>query len=163
MMLPPSLTSSTTEQGQATVNMFNRGTPEVEGEIYIDGTCGVGHVAMRPEYLAAGHLPISRFGEDAIGLAFPLAPRATIKRFESIALWMGFGIKAMTLLVPGAMERVNITVLRALSKGSPIIEEAGGLEAYDRKARSKKERLSIDEIVATMKKTMRPELVKFEE
>ncbi|MGB9372335.1 MAG: transglutaminase family protein [Halobacteriota archaeon] len=89
MMLPPSLTSSTTEQGQATVNMFNRGTSEVEGEICIDGTWGVGHVAMRPEYLAAGHLPISRFGEDAIGLTFHLAPRATIKRFESIALWMG--------------------------------------------------------------------------
>jgi hypothetical protein len=69
----------------------------------------------------------------------------------------------MTLLAPAAMERVNITVLRALSKGGPIIEEADGLEAYDRKARSKNERLSIDEIVATMKKTMRPELVKFEE
>jgi hypothetical protein len=77
------------------VNMFNRGTPEVEGEICIDGTWEVGHVAMRPEYLAAGHLPISRFGENAIGLTFPLAPRATIKRFESIALWMGFGIKTI--------------------------------------------------------------------
>ncbi len=163
MMLPPSLSSSSTEGGQATVNMVNRGTPEVEGEICVDGRWEVGHVAMRPEYLAAGYLPISRFGEDAIGLTFPLAPRATIKHFESAPLWMGLALKAMTSFVPATMERINLTIWRALSKGGTIIEEAGGLEAYDRKARSKNERVPIDEIVATMKKTMRPELVKFEE
>ena len=51
---------------------------------------------MRPEFLAANHPPISRFGEDAIGLTLPFAPGATIKRFESVALWAARN-EAMTL------------------------------------------------------------------
>jgi len=58
------------------------------------------------------------------------------------------------------MERANLVVLDALRKGSEVIEQAGGLEAYDRAARSKS--LPVDEIVRTMKAAMRPELVEFE-
>ncbi|HYC20772.1 MAG TPA: transglutaminase domain-containing protein, partial [Candidatus Bathyarchaeia archaeon] len=162
MMLPPSLTTGKTERGRATANMFNRGMPEIEGEICIDGKWVVGHVAMRPEYLARGYLPIPRFGEDAIGLTFPLAPGATIKRYESIPLWMWFVVKAMMAFIPASMERANLVVLKALLTGSQVIEEAGGLEAYDRAARSKSESLPVDEIVRTMHAAMRPELVEFE-
>ncbi|MGB9370470.1 MAG: transglutaminase family protein [Halobacteriota archaeon] len=162
MMLPPSLTTGKTERGRETANMFNRGMPEIEGEVYVDGKWVVGHVAMRPEYLARGYLPIPRFGEDAIGLTFPLAPGATIKRYESIPLWMWFVVKAMMSFIPASMERANLVVLKALLTGSQVIEEAGGLEAYDRAARSKSESLPVDEIVRRMKAAMRPELVEFE-
>jgi len=165
MLLPDeftSLASSIGENEAMTANMFNRGMPEIEGEICIDGTWEVGHVAMRPEYLACGYLPIPRFGEDAIGLTFPLAPGATIKRYESIPLWMWFVVKAMMAFIPASMERANLVVLKALLTGSQVIEEAGGLEAYDRAARSKSESLPVDEIVRTMQAAMRPELVEFE-
>ncbi len=139
MMLPPSIApDSVSERGRETAEMFNRGTPEAEGEICIDGKWEVGHVSMRPEYLARGYLPITRFGEDAIGLTFPLAPGAKIKRFEGLSWTLGIQSQVlMPLLIKAAMERASIAVLRALSKGSKIIEEAGGLEAYDREARMK--------------------------
>jgi hypothetical protein len=162
MLLPPSMTNAKTESGRATVNIFNTGMPEVEGEVCIDGKWVVGHVAMRPEYLACGYLPIPRFGEDAIGLTFPLAPGATIKRFESTPLWMWLLAKAITSFIPASMERANLKILETLLRGSQVIEEAGGLEAYDRAARSKSESLPVDEIVRTMKAAMRPELVEFE-
>ena len=139
MMLPPSMApDAVSERGRETAEMFNRGTPEAEGEICIDGRWVVGHVSMRPEYLARGYLPITRFGEDAIGLTFPLAPGARIKRFEGLSWTLGIQAKVlMPLLIKAAMERASIAVLRALSKGSKVIEEAGGLEAYDREARMK--------------------------
>ncbi len=151
MVLPPSFTNTASERSQATVNMLNRGTPEVEGEICIDGKWEVGHVAMRPEYLARGHLPISRFGEDAIGLTFPLAPGAKVKRFEGLSWTLGIQEKVLLPLLKAAMERADLAVLRALSQGSAILEEAGGLEAYDRKARRKMELFSEDEIARRIK------------
>jgi hypothetical protein len=165
MLLPDEFTrlaSSFGENGVMTENMLNWGLPEVEGEICVDGKWEVGHVATRPEYLACGFLPISRFGEDAIDLTFSLAPRATIKRYEGFPLWMGLAVKSVTWLIPAAMERANLVALEALLGGSKIIEDAGGLEAYDRAARSKSERVPVDEIVRRMKAAMRPELVEFE-
>ena len=67
-----------------------------------------------------------------------LAPGGEIKRFESISLRIGLGINAtMSLLAPAAMERANIGTLKAKQMGRKVIEEAGGLEAYDRKARAR--------------------------
>ena len=132
-----SLASSYGENEMMTANMFNQGLPEIESEICIDGTWEVGHVAMRPEYLACGYLPITKFGEDAIGLTFPLAPGAKIKRFESVPLRLGLTFRAIMSFIPAAMERANLTILEALLMGSKVIEEAGGLEAYDRKARER--------------------------
>jgi hypothetical protein len=70
--------------------------------------------------------------------------------------------KAMTSFIPASMERANLKVLDALRKGSQVIEEAGGLEAYDRAARSKNESLAVDEILRAMEAAMSPELVEFE-
>jgi hypothetical protein len=64
---------------------------------------------------------------------------------------MWFAVKAMMSFLPASMERANLTVLRALSKGSKIIEEAGGLEAYDRAVRSKSEHARFRQIITTMK------------
>ena len=140
MMLPGgimSVASSFGEDGEMAGDLLNMGFPEIEGEVGIDGMWTVGHVSMRPELLASSYLPISRFGEDAIGLTLLLAPGAKIKRFESVSLKSGIQMKAIMWSAPAMMERVNIMTTEAKSMGRTIIEMAGGLEAYDRAARAR--------------------------
>jgi hypothetical protein len=167
MMLPPLfLTGKGSERGKEVANMFNRGLPEIEGEVCIDGKWVVGYLAMRPELLANAYVPITRLGEDAIGLTFPLAPGATITRFEGVTatsmLPMRISFGALLRLAPAAMERANLVVKEAVLLGSKVIEGAGGLEEYDRQARSKDERLPVGKIVDSMKEAMHPELVDVE-
>jgi len=140
MVLPDeimSVASSFGEAGEMTGDLFNRGFPEMEGEVCIDGTWTVGHVSMRPELLASNYLPITRFGEDAIGLTLLLAPGGTIKRFESVSLKFDILMKAIMWSAPAMMERANLMTTESRSMGRTIIEMAGGLEAYDRAARAR--------------------------
>jgi hypothetical protein len=125
-----------TEESAMTRNLFNRGTPEGEGEVYIDGEWVVAHVAMRPELYAIAGLPITKLGEDSIGLTFKLIP-GTIKRFESLSLRFGIATKVGMWLAPAAMERANVVFQVRVPRGRKIIEEAGGIEAYDQKVREK--------------------------
>jgi hypothetical protein len=137
MKLPDAMfTEGMTEQETMTANMFNTGTPEGEGEVCIDGKWVVGHVAMRPELLARAGLPITKFGEDAIGVTFTLIP-GTIKRFESIPLWLGIALKAGTWLAPAALERASVVIQSEARHGRKVFEEAGGREAYDQMARER--------------------------
>jgi hypothetical protein len=143
MMLPEEFVSQRTNgrsemtAGQMTGNVFNTGgTPEGEGEVCIDGKWVVGHVAMRPELLARGYLPITKFGEDAIGMTFKLVP-GTIEHFESIPLKLGISVKAIMSVAPASMERANVVIQRQITNGKKVIEEAGDIETYDRKAREK--------------------------
>jgi hypothetical protein len=124
------------EGGAMTVDIFDTGgRPEGEGEAYIDGKWVVAYVAMRPEIYAAAYFPIARFGEDAIGTMWELIP-GTIERFESIPLRRGIAMKAFMWLAAAAMERFNVFFqTRLLPKGGSVIEEAGGIEAYERTAR----------------------------
>ena len=163
MKLPDEVMSQEmTEQGAMTANFFNTGTPEGEGEVCIDGNWVVGHVAMRPEILARVGLPIPKLGEDAIGMTFKLVP-GTIKRFESLPRRLGIGLKAGTWLAPAAMERANVLIqTEMLPPGRRIIEEAGGIEAYDRKARNVQELFSAEEITRRTK-AKRKQVVKFKE
>jgi hypothetical protein len=126
-----------TEGEAMTADIFNRGIPEGEGEVYVDGNWTVGHVAMPPEIYARAGLPIPMFGEDPIGFTFKLIP-GTVKRFESIPLQLGIAMNALMWLAPAAMERANLAVKNNLPQGRTIIEEAGGREAYDRKARDRR-------------------------
>ncbi|MGZ7206490.1 MAG: hypothetical protein ACXVIV_07550, partial [Halobacteriota archaeon] len=50
--------------------------------------------------------------------------------------------------ISATMERANIGTLEAVQRGREIIEEAGGLEAYDRKAR---ERLKHTDLTVNVK------------
>jgi hypothetical protein len=142
MKLPPEFTlaADMTEQEAMLTNMINRRTPEAEGEAYVDGTWVVAHVAMRPELFANVGRPITKFGEDSIDMTFELIP-GTIRRFESIPLRLGIGLevgmKAGMWLAPGVMEQANIHLQKRYLGGRKIIEEAGGVEAYDRSARIK--------------------------
>jgi hypothetical protein len=146
MHLPDEATSllpSASEQSAMTIALFNRGTPEAQGEVYVDGTWTVGHVAMRPEMLARLNLPIPRFGEDAARLVFKVVP-GTIKRFESISLRLGVPMNIGIRLIPAAMERATIAAqMRAMPPGRKIIDEAGGIEAYDQKARARFKRTAL--------------------
>ncbi|MGZ4906793.1 MAG: transglutaminase-like domain-containing protein [Halobacteriota archaeon] len=151
MMLSDEILSAMTafgEVGETSTNMLNRGLPEMEGEICIDDKWVVGHVPMRPEICAYSYLPITRFGEDAIGLTLQLAPKGKIKRFESLSLRFGLTVNAMMSFISATMERANIGTLEAVQRGREIIEEAGGLEAYDRKAR---ERLKHTDLTVNVK------------
>ncbi|MGB9371353.1 MAG: transglutaminase domain-containing protein, partial [Halobacteriota archaeon] len=135
MRLPEEI-MSLESSGANTRDVFNTGgTPEGEGEVCIDGRWVVGHVAMRPEILARLGLPITKLGEDAIGLTLVLVP-GTIKRFESIPLRLGIEMKALMWLAPAAMERTNVAVqTKMLPPGRKVIQEAGGREAYDEMVR----------------------------
>jgi hypothetical protein len=120
------------------LQIFNTGsTPEAEGEVYVDGEWVVGHVVSRPELVAYTGAPITKFGEDAIGPLLILA--GTIKRFESIPLWIGIAVGGFSRLAPATVERLNTYIANeVLPKGRKIIAEAGGREAYDQKARERR-------------------------
>jgi hypothetical protein len=107
---------------------------EGEGEAYVDGQWRVAHVGPTRERQAAGGVPITRFGEDSLGLWFHAKP-GTIMQVESIPPGLGVGSRAFFAISPGTVERVNISVGQQIAQGRKVIEEAGGAEAYDRQAR----------------------------
>ena len=162
MQLPDQITNTTSsEQGAMTVDFFSRGTPEAQGEVCVDGKWTVGHVAMRPEILARARLPIPKFGEDAGGLVFKVIP-GTTKRFESIPLTFWLAMNIGMRFVPAALERTTVVAqTRALGPGRKVIEQAGGIEAYDQQARKMRELFSAEELVNYIKESKRREVVEF--
>ena len=161
--LPNEILNFETDEREAmTIDMFSRGVPEGEGEVCIDGKWVVGHVAMRAEIYARAGLPITKFGEDSIGLTLELIP-GTIKRFESLPWRLGITTKALMLLAPAAMERANVVFAAEIPRGRNAIEEAGGIEAYDQNIRRQRELFSEEEIERKIKEAERPQFVEFKE
>ena len=149
MVLPDEIMREEMNEGEAmTANIVNVGIPEGEGEVCIDGTWMVGHVAMRPEIYARVGLPILEFGEDAIGSTFKLIP-GTIERFEYIPIRYGIAMKALTWAAPAAMERANIAIADNLPQGKKIIDDAGGMRTYNKMAKRRREIFSAGEILDT--------------
>lgn len=107
---------------------------EGEGEAYVNGTWRVAHVGPTAERQAAGGLPITRFGEDSLGLWFHAKP-GTIMHVEAIPPGLAMGSRAFFAISPGSVERVNVSAGKEIAAGRRIIEAAGGREAYDRQAR----------------------------
>lgn len=98
---------------------------------------------MRPGMNARVHLPVPKFGEDAGGLVFKVI-QGTTKSFKSIPLGLAIPMNVGMKLVPAAMERASIVAqTRALGPGQKIIEEAGGIEAYDQRTRRNSSRFSL--------------------
>jgi hypothetical protein len=110
---------------------------EGEGEVLIDGKWIVAHVGPKAERQAAAGIPITKFGEDSLGRWFFAIP-GTIMLMESIPYGFSGSTKLLKKLAPGSMERVNISILKQIEKGRNIIEKAGGVKAYDSRARSQK-------------------------
>lgn len=110
---------------------------EGEGEAFIDGKWVVAHVGPKAERQAAAGIPITKFGEDSIGRWFFAIP-GTIMTMESIPYGFSGSTKLLKKIAPGSMERVNISISKQIEKGRKIIEDAGGVEAYDKMSRAEK-------------------------
>jgi hypothetical protein len=108
---------------------------EGEGEAYVDGRWVVAHVGPTAERQAAAGIPITQFGEDALGIWFFAQP-GTITRLESIPWGMGWGSRLLHWMFPGSMERVNVSIQQQIERGRQILEEMGGAEAYDQHVRA---------------------------
>lgn len=109
---------------------------EGEGEAFIDGKWVVAHVGPTAERQAAGGIPITKFGEDSLGVWFFAIP-GTIMYMESIPYGFGGVTKLLKRLAPASMERVNISIMKQGEMGKHVIQEAGSREAYDAQARKK--------------------------
>jgi hypothetical protein len=107
---------------------------EGEGEAYVDGRWMVAHVGPTAERQAAAGVPITQFGEDALGVWFFARP-GTVMRLESLPVGLAAGSRLLHAISPGSMERVNISVLKQIERGREVIQEAGGLAAYNEQAR----------------------------
>jgi len=110
---------------------------EGEGEAFIDGKWVVAHVGPTAERQAAGGIPLTRFGEDSLGVWFFALP-GTIMYMESIPYGLGRATGLLKRIAPGSMERVNISIQHQNRIGKKIIEDAGGKDAYDAQARKKR-------------------------
>lgn len=108
---------------------------EGEGEAYVDGSWEVAHVGPTAERQAAGGIPITHFGEDALGVWFQARP-GTIMRLEALPMGLAAGSWLLHKISPASMERVNASVLQKIEEGRKIIQDAGGAQAYDRKVRN---------------------------
>jgi hypothetical protein len=107
---------------------------EGEGEVLIDGEWLMANVGPEAEWQAATGTPITRLGEGSLGNWFNAVP-GTEMRMESIPYGLGASLELLHAIAPGSMERVNISMVKQKERGSKVIAEAGGLEAYDRMAR----------------------------
>ncbi|MGZ4903133.1 MAG: transglutaminase-like domain-containing protein [Halobacteriota archaeon] len=114
---------------------------EAESEVCIDGEWMVAHPVTPAEIQAAKGLPVTRFGEDSIGVFFDAVP-GTIQHVESVPAGMNSGLKFLLRLSPATGERVAVSYQRATMYGRQVIDEAGGREAYDRMARERLKRAS---------------------
>jgi len=109
---------------------------EGEGEAFIDGKWVVAHVGPTAERQAAASIPITKFGEDSLGVWFFAIP-GTIMYMESIPYGLGGATNILKKIAPGSMERVNISIQHQNKMGKKIIEDAGGKDSYDTLARKK--------------------------
>jgi hypothetical protein len=148
-----------TETEQAMIpDVLNMGMSKIQGEAYIDDKWVVADVGVRPELYAQAGTPILKLGEDAKDLAWTPIP-GTLKHIESLPLMLGISLRVGSWFAPVAMERSN--AIHAAPLGKKIIEEAGGIEAYDREARRRRELLATDEITRQIKEAERPQFVEF--
>jgi hypothetical protein len=109
---------------------------EGEVEVFLDGRWTDANVEPKAERQAAAGIPVTRLGETSIGKWWFPVPDSFV-RTESIPHGVGTMFKLGDILAPGSTERVNVSIQKQIAIGKKIIKEAGGLEEYDRKARSK--------------------------
>lgn len=110
---------------------------EGEGEAHVDGRWEVAHVGPVAERQAAAGLPITRFGEDSLGLWFSALP-GTIMRLESIPAGLAWGSRVLKRIAPASMERVSASIQKQVERGRTVLAEAGGAQAYDHRIRAAK-------------------------
>jgi hypothetical protein len=106
-----------------------------EGEAFVDGTWVVGDVGPTPERQVASCIPITRFGEDSIGMWAKAIP-GSIMRMESLPVGLAAASKLlMHHISPGSVAKINDNVLSMYEKGKALLADLGGEEVYDRETR----------------------------
>jgi hypothetical protein len=93
-------------------------------------------VTAQAEWQATTGTPINKLGEDSIGSWYSSVP-GTEMIMESLPYGLGLSLTVLHTVAPGSMERVNIRIMKQKEMGRRVIEEAGGIEAYDRNARAR--------------------------
>ena len=109
---------------------------EAEAEVCLDGAWTVAYPATSAELQAARGLPITKLGEDSIGVFFDAVP-GTIQQVESIPSGVDWGLRLTLRVSPASLERVAVAYQRAAMHGRQVIAEAGGRDAYDNMARER--------------------------
>jgi len=104
-----------------------------EGEAYIDGKWVVGDVGPSPERQAASGTPISRFGEDSIGMWFSAVP-GTIMHVESIPYGLNAMMRIVNHIAKPTVDKVNVSILNQINQGTKILAEKGE-DVYDEEIR----------------------------
>jgi hypothetical protein len=119
---------------------------EAEAELYIDGTWITAYLAQTVALTAATSWPICEFGESSLGTYFDAIP-GSIHRYESIRFGLGVSLKLSNMLAPATMERLNARMVRVQKIGLQEIEDAGGIQEYNKAAKRRRELLSADELL----------------
>lgn len=105
-----------------------------EAEVYVNDEWLTADVAPTPERQAAAGIPITKLGEDPIGVRFFALP-GTIMRMESLPFSLGITSKIlMKKIAPGTVAAINKSILEQIKRGREILDEMGE-EEYDKKAR----------------------------
>jgi Transglutaminase-like superfamily len=117
-----------------------------QGEVFVDGVWLDADVAASPETHAARGMPITKLGEGHMGTQRGVDP-SQVWHTESVPPFVVRGMTMLKWFAPAARERMNVTFQQQNALGRRIIEEAGGIEAYDRKVRRREKLLSGEEIV----------------
>jgi hypothetical protein len=141
-------------------DLLNIEGAHAESEACIDGKWVVADVSTSPEMQAHSDVPITMFGEDAIGSTFEVVPGTKIEHVESLPSLVGIALRAQSLFRV-VRERGNVVFAEMVRSGRKIIEEAGGIEAYNQSVRRKRELLATDEITRQIKEAERPQFVEF--
>ncbi len=133
--------------------------PELEMEVLIDGTWMTAYTPQ-PSALTAGTngWPITEFGESGADLYFDVVP-GSVHRYEAISRRMGIYMKLMTLLAPAVTQRINVKMARQQMRGRKYIEDAAGIEGYNRMARERRAQMSPEEILAERIRERHPNIV----
>jgi hypothetical protein len=126
--------------------------PEAETEVCIDGTWVTAYLPQTALLTAATGWPIAEFGESSLGMYFEALP-GSIERYESISFGSGMAMKLLSKIAPATLERLNVRMSRIQKVGLQELDDAGGIQEYNRIAKRKQELLSPDEILdqATLK------------
>ncbi len=104
-----------------------------EGEALIDGKWIVCDVGPEPERQAAGGIPITKFGEDSIGIWFEAVP-GTIMILESIPYGLNIMMKIVNKIAPITVDKVNASIIEQINRGKKILEEKSE-QLYDEEIR----------------------------
>jgi hypothetical protein len=105
-------------------------------EVKIDGKWVPADPVFEPELACALGYPIATFGEDPSSLGFAATSSGEFYYIESYPRLFTASFKFVLMLVPGLCHTVNDSLKKAAQQGKQILEQAGGIEAYNSRLRN---------------------------